>query len=477
MLGKKPVLRILMGALVWLVSSWAVAESVGGEINWWPLYHSVEEGPYLRAAEDSWIGPFFGRKSPSDDGPILSFRPFITRFTESPIGSDDHFHVLYPLFSYRNERGGWRWSLLNLVRMRRNYDLEYRAFDAFPFVFHESSPNPDDSYTAVWPLVGQLKGRLGRDRIRFFLWPLWIETWKRDEYRISSPWPFIQTLQGPKSGGFALWPLYGHFKREQDYDHRWFLWPIFYHYKDRLNQPVPYIRTGVLPLYHRETGPGMKSESFLWPFFGYTREWEPRPAYHEIRYFWPFIVQGRGDVRHVNRLLPLYAHEQGSSYEKWWYLWPIAKRERIGAGEFPRKKFSLFYFLFHQETQLLRDGRASKTFLWPFFSRWQSGAGRVQFQALDPFSVFFPNNEVIRENWLPLFSLYRYDERYGNRRHSLLWNLVVLEKHSGGTGGFYLGPLFEIVDDGSEGHWQLLKGLLGVERRGDQRRLKFLWLR
>ena len=235
---------------------------------------------------------------------------------------------------------------------------------------------------------------------------------------------------------------------------------------------MPYRRFGVLPFYSRETAAGLKSETFAWPFFGYTRETVPRPVYSENRYFWPLLVQGRGEERHVNRWMPLYTDERKPGYRKNWYLWPILETEHFEQPGLTRERTSLLYFIYRDEQQHFADTTARLTFLWPLFGYWNDGYDRRQLQVLDPLSVFFPSNQKVRENWTPLFALYRLDERSGNARHSLLWDLVVWEKDESGMKAFYAGPLFEWVE-GS--HWELLKGLIGSRREGDGKRFTSFW--
>jgi hypothetical protein len=91
---------------------------------------------------------------------------------------------------------------------------------------------------------------------------------------------------------------------------------------------------------------------------------------------------------------------------------------------------------------------------------------------LDPLSVFFPSNQKVKENWTPLFAVYRFDEKAGNARHSILWDFVVWEKDEEGLKAFYAGPLFEWVE-GS--HWQILKGLLGSRRDEGESHVTSFW--
>ncbi|MEJ1974215.1 MAG: hypothetical protein WDM96_17680 [Lacunisphaera sp.] len=104
------------------------------------------------------------------------------------------------------------------------------------------------------------------------------------------PWPFIRGLQRAGYDGFELWPLFGRNRHVGDYDHQFYLWPLIYKSEEHLSAPTPDVAVGVLPFYARANGPGYRSETFVWPFFGYTHRTQP-DTYNEQRYLWPFLVQ------------------------------------------------------------------------------------------------------------------------------------------------------------------------------------------
>jgi hypothetical protein len=465
MRGKFPALRgLIMIGLVPLTGLPA------GELNFWPAYVRQEGSAAGRPDHAGSLGPLLSRTD-RDATRILSLRPLWTSFYHGDSGSSSH-HLVYPVANWAERSQIDSGHVLNLLQYRRDSGRDETFLQLFPFVFSKRTPRIEDSYFALWPLGGTLKNRFWRDRISFAAWPLYVRTVKEDQVRTHFPYPFLRVQHGPRSSGFGVWPVYGHFQREQDYSHTWALWPLFYHYRDKLDQEQPYARFGALPFYHRETAPGLRSETFAWPFFGYTREAAPRPLYSENRYFWPLLVQGRGEERHVNRWMPLFTHERKRTYEKRWYLWPLLKTETFHPPGPERRRASLLYFIYRDERQLLAASQARLTFIWPLIGYWHDGHDRTQLQVLDPLSVFFPSNQKVKENWTPLFALYRFDARGGNSRHSLLWDLLVWEKDPAGADAFYLGPLFEWEQDS---HWQVLKGLFGVQRENGRLRLRLFW--
>lgn len=442
------------------------------ETNWWPFFVGQEDSPEGRPDHSGSLGPLFSSTLREGER-ILSIRPLWTSFQGRADGSYSH-HLLYPLANWYDRGTVRNGNALGLVRYRRADPQEETFFEIFPFVFSNRTPDPASSYFALWPLGGTLKNRLWRDRIDFALWPLWVRTQLADETYHHFPYPFLRKLDGPRSSGFGFWPFYDHSERENDYHHTWILWPFYYHLLDDLDQEVPGERFGLWPFYHRETALGLKSHSWVWPFFGYTRETEPRVPYSENRYLWPFWMQGRGEERHLEWWLPLYGLDRQPGEEKRWYLWPLVKREAFSEPGMTRDRTTLLYFVYRDDRQRIGERELRKTTLWPLFAYWDNGLGQRQFQAFDPFSVFFPHNEKIRENWTPLFAVYRFDERSGSRRHSVLWDLLVWEGDQQGLNALYAGPLFE-WERGS--HWEILKGLVGSDTEETGPTMRFFWAR
>ena len=218
-----------------------------------------------------------------------------------------------------------------------------------------------------------------------------------------------------------------------------FLWPLGWNnaVAPGFNAPEgaqPTREVGFLPFYSAEHGTGFDSENFLWPFFGYTDRSVPY-KYEEERYFWPFLVQGRGDDHYVNRWGPFYTHSVVMGMDKTWVLWPIWRQARWTDDSLLQTKTQFCYFLYwslkQQSPTNPAAAPAEKVHVWPLFGSWDNGAGHRQVQVLDPLEVFFPDNDEVRQAWTPIFAVFRYDERSpGSFRGSLLWNGITWD-HDG----------------------------------------------
>src|SRR6478736_3384275 len=437
-----------------------------GEVNLWPVYVGRTGEPPGPEKSTQYLGPLFFQQSigPTE---IQGFRPlFMTTHT----GNVTDSNIIYPLFNWHREPGYSSFSFFHLIEHRSNDGGTAKpsdGFDFWPIYFSRNTGNPATSYKAFFPFGGTIRNRLSHDSISFVAWPFYMQTQKGDRRVTHTPWPIMRVYTGPGYDGFELWPLFGRNRHAGDYDHRFVLWPLFYRDKDDLSTPEPGLRLGVLPFYARSTGAGYRSETFVWPFFGYTHRTRP-DTYDEQRLLWPFLVQGRGSERMVNRWAPIYTHSIVKGVDKTWYLWPLYRHQSWDDNGIHQVKdqvlFRVYWSLEQRSLTNPAAAPARKTHLWPLFSAWDNGAGSRQVQALSPFEPFFQQNTRMRRLWTPLFALYQYDRQPDAAvRHAFLWSTITY-RHSPEAKEFHLGPLFDAERNATGQRWSLICGLFGFRR-------------
>lgn len=474
------------------------AAQTADEVNVWP-FSVTQIGPSGAAESWSGLGPFLfkytlnpaapvpsaalrhaGGEQPAQPGDEVSgFRPLYVQ-RHLPDGTLAEVTVLYPLYYWRDYGDYYKWSIFSLInRYNRKAGLgpdvnpEGRTLDIWPFYFSRQGPDAQSSYEGFFPIAGSIQGFLGYDRVQWVLFPLWGQSEKANATTTYTPWPIIRNITGAEHG-FAVWPLFGHVERPGVFTRKYFLWPLTWNNTiqpsdDKPPGTPPKREVGFLPFYTAEHGPDIVSENYLWPFFGYTDRVAPY-RYHETRYFWPFLVQGRGDNLYVNRTGPFYTHSIRKGVDKTWVMWPLWRRMTWTDEDLVQTKTQFFYFLYFDAEQRSASNPgippARKTFFWPFCSIWDNGAGRRQFQAPGLFDVFFPDNENIRESWTPLTVLIRHSETPdGAARTSLLWNAVTWQRAPGEGGSqFHLGPLLEVERKPEGRRIALGSGLIGLKR-------------
>ncbi len=447
----------------------------GEERNAWPIsVKQVQPGGSVKSAE--YIGPlFFNYRAPGEPHET-GFRPFYLKSEASGVEND---YLLYPFFTWRKEAGYSSFSFFQLVNQSKTRDTGTQtvsSFDVWPFYFSRDTGQPETSYKALFPIGGTIKQRLGYDRIHFVLFPLYGDFVQKESHTTHAPWPFLRFIHGAGDHGFEFWPLFGHRGRAHDYDSQFYLWPLIYKSTKNLSEPHPDVKLGFLPFYARATAPGYIDETYLWPFFGYSHR-TGEVKYDEQRYFWPFLVQGRGDVRYINRWAPLYTHSVVKGYDKTWLAWPVFRHARWQDGGVAQEQNQVLFFLYWSLTQRSttnpQAAPAHKTHLWPLFTSWNNGAGLRQLQVFSPFEVFFPTNAPIRQLYTPLFAVYRYDQRAPDDiRHSVLFNLLTWKK-SPVEKEFHFGPLYSRRITAENSRIALGLGLLSWQRQTDTGRWKF----
>lgn len=416
--------------------------AMGGESNAWPLA-VVRSDPDGTIHTES-VGPLFGERLRPDGASVQVWRPVLLK--ETAPGLERNL-LLYPFFQWERRPDYSRFTFFELVNAHRQTDaagVESQGLDVWPFYFSRKTGDPETSYRALLPFRGDLKHRFGQDRLSWVAFPLHVESLKRGKRTTYTPWPLVRRIEGEGHTGFEFWPLFGDRQRPGDYRHRFWLWPLAFHHANNLSAPQPDVKTGVLPFYNHSSGPGYRSDDYLWPFFGVTHRTAPA-AYDEHRYLWPLLVQGRG-ARYVNRWAPFYSHSISQGVDKRWTLWPLFRTAAWQAdGVAQRRDQFLFFIYWSLEQRSLAHpsaAPASKVHFWPFYSAWDNGAGRRQFQFLSPLEVFLPDNEPVRQLYSPLFALYRFDRRGPDDvRWSLLWSAVTAHR-TATSREFHLGPFF-----------------------------------
>jgi hypothetical protein len=281
----------------------------------------------------------------------------------------------------------------------------------------------------------------------------------------------VRTTRGEGNRGFALWPLFGWRAKDGAYHEQYYLWPFFAKSEHARWLPQPEVKLAVLPFYTREQATGSISENYFWPFFGYTDQTAPF-RFQETRYFWPFLVQGRGDDHYYNRWAPFYTHSMVKGRDKTWVLWPLWRQIRWNAAGLAQTKTNGLIFLYWSLTEhSLAHPQlppARRTSLWPLITVWDNGAGRRQVQVPSPFESYFPTNETIRLVYNPLSALYRYDRRApGTVRQDFLFSFITYQRATGHS-EFHFGPFFKVQKDPGTTRVSFLSGLIGLRRNLDR---------
>jgi hypothetical protein len=155
-------------------------------------------------------GPFFYDQR-KDSEKTWAVPPLLSYDTD-PATESKEFDLLYPVLTYECYGMEYRWQLAQLLSFSGGQDPDNstaKRFTLFPVYFQQRSSNPDENYTALFPLYGRLQNRLFRDEIFFVLFPIYGESRKRDVVTDNYLYPFFHLRHGDGLQGWQFWPLIG----------------------------------------------------------------------------------------------------------------------------------------------------------------------------------------------------------------------------------------------------------------------------
>ncbi|MBI5118190.1 hypothetical protein HZA56_17070 [Candidatus Poribacteria bacterium] len=441
----------------------------------WPVYSSAgEEGTVL----DYSIWPFLAVER-TPEWKQFSLRPFYVK-REALDGSEERIQFLWPVYLYKRSEEDVTVRVLPIYTYRKDvypYEdgHEYKVnYMLFPFLFGGSSTD-EGGYFAFFPIGGNIKDFLGRDKIRFYLFPLYYEYSKNELRQRNYLWPVLSFSGGGDYNGFRLWPLYGYSEKQNEYRKEFALWPFYHHQKFDLDKEQSGERTMVFPLYAREDSERRRYRAFLWPLF--SREENYARNFEEYSAPWPFVTISRGEDISQTRIWPLYGHTETNDSEKSFVLWPLYYRNIFTLDSDTERRETLL-FPFWSSQSVLSGSKGTirqKSRFWPFwkYRKFEDGATYTRILSL----LWFDDEEGFERQYSPLWTIYeRETEPDGSSHTYALWRLYRHKQTADGS-ETRIPLLFSHSEDAAtaSGDTTILGGILGSSRDGDERRLRILY--
>jgi hypothetical protein len=424
-------------------------------------------------------GPFFEMGQSTQGLKLLALRPFFSR-VEDPVRQNAAEDYLWPLGTYRRLEQEERSRYLIFFSFRHQQTpggeaqrRRYR-FWLLPFYF-QGRDGQGVEYRAVFPLGGTLREFVGRDEIRFVLFPLRSTSRLNDLETSNWLWPIISETTGAGVHRRRVFPFYGRSTREGQFDKKFILWPFW----TSAQYAFPGGSGGghvLFPLYGHMKMEDQETWWVLPPFFRFTEGRKLDLVYCP----WPFFQKASGEDYEKLYLWPLYGYKRVGDFQRTFWLWPLIWDEQEQRGAELQERFMLAPFFLNERQGLPPgpDGQAVRPRtrhqkLWPLYSYRRIGED-ARFRTLELWP--FAEVDAVERNWAPLWTLYSRTRHEGNRDTELLWGLYRSQQREDGRRYRSLFPLFETrreIEGG--GSWSLLKGLLGGERSGSQRSFRLLY--
>ncbi len=397
-----------------------------------------------------------------------------------------------PIFSYEHERFPQTPDTAPGVRSRGTFlwplghyraDLATSTFRFFPFYMRHARANEkgpdwdsatllllwrgsdpaDGPYTGLFPLGGTFKNLFFKDRVDFFLFPLYARVRENASDSHNLLWPFFNATGG-EVRGWKAWPLYGRYRKENEagtplYDRRFWLWPFFTWHRNNLDLERPASLFFFFPFYGRSEGPSLSQRTVLWPFFRHRVERGHSPR-EDWRAPWPFVQVGDGKDYRRRDFWPVYGRLTTGKLDRTWWLWPIFRDERQVSEESATRRSFVIPFYWHV-TEQGKDGETtlSRFKLWPFYGKRLEKDGSRQTEALS--LLWFTDPGGLESAVAPFWRLYWHAKSpAGEERLAFGFRLLY--------DGRRAGP--DVPYD-----WNVLGGLFGRATTDGKRRTRFLY--
>ena len=386
---------------------------------------------------------------------------------------------------FKNYRGESYWRVL--LGFGHDFDTEtpdsrYR-FIVFPILYAGVDAH-DEGYFGAFPVGGKVHEFLGRDKIWFFAFPLYMYSSIHDVETHDIAWPFVSWSQGQGVSRHRVFPFYGRSTREGQWSKTFIMWPFW----TSVRSTDPDLPGGgflLFPLYGQAKLGDRRTWWVIPPFFKYDVSATDKTVYCP----YPFFQYSSGKVDKLY-IWPLWGRKSTEGTKSAFLLWPICTTETVERTRYTQKRFRIVPFIYYQsrtakgsseeleEVEELAPGEVIERYfkLWPVFSyRREDEESRLRVLDLWPAK----HTPSIEKNLAPIWTLYSRQRVGQTREDELLWGLFRYRRDEEVVRKLSLFPLFSWrnagEEDGRRG-WSFLLGLIGYERRGLRKTFRLLYL-
>jgi hypothetical protein len=405
---------------------------------WWgPLFSEFDLTLQIGSGTEA-VGPIWG-SSESDGVSTWRISPLFSRENEPQLERAE-WEFVYPFVSYDRFGTEWKVQFLQMLHFSGGSTLDgdiKKRQTLFPFYFRQESPGGTNDYFALAPFYGHFRNRLFRDEVRFALFPLWLETRKRDVVTRNFIAPFFHIRSGGGVNGWQAWPVVGAESKPPTirtnvidepevvpgHERRFFAWPFYFQERKGIGGPNPTTNLFLFPTHLRSRSPEM--DHTWWFFFSHRTNRTDR--FEEWAFPWPFLGRSRGPGKHADRVWPIWGKATNATQQSDFLAWPFYIHKRSTTPTFERERHRFLYFGYSdlREEDRTRGEALRRRDLWPLFAWRRDREGLERLQVLAPLEGIFPSNKSIERLYSPIWAVWRSEanpKAHASSR-SLLWNL------------------------------------------------------
>ena len=435
-------------------------------------------GPFISSDTDlagekrfRLFGPIVERQE-HDNGVFFALRPLNASVTDTHRNRKVR-DILWPLAMIKDldNETSVRFLIFFGHDFERKEATRHRVH-IYPF-YYQGRSSEGERYWALFPLGGKICEFLGRDKMVFFLFPLYSYTRINDVKTHTVLWPIFSVTKGADVSRLKVWPLYGVSKREGRYTKSFALWPIWTHarYYGEGHSGYAYV---LFPLFGRVKMDKQSSVMILPPLF----RWSKSEDYWKLNCPWPFLRFAGGPNYSKTYIWPIWGNRKTEFGNKWFFLWPVLRGERLALADGGRvRRFRIFPLLAYESVKGRENPALNSKFVkvWPLFSYRRKGEV-AQYRMLSLWPA--RNNQPIERNWAPFWSIYSHHRNGDRIEDEVLWGLFSHRRESGKSRNLQLFPLMGWKTDQDEEKlgWSVFKGLIAYDRVGERRRYRILYI-
>ncbi len=410
-------------------------------------------------------GPFF-ESVYREDAHTESFRPFFS-YWENEEREAKQLEVVWPLYEKWkfDEESNWRALLIFSGKKFDDQDPESKyRFWLMPIYF-QGRNNAGDDYLAVFPLGGKLHNFLGRDEIKFALFPLWANSNIGEQKTTSVLWPIYSRTKGPRDDRHRVFPFYGYSERKDQWRKEFIMWP-FWNEAEYFGK-----RDGsawmFFPFYGRGEVNNEKTTYYLPPLFRFSES--PTQTIKHIP--WPFFQFAEGEMDKAY-FWPIYGTKTRDHDHQKFVIWPIGRYRETQMPEGEMRRWNVVP-IWSADSLTNDDGEEISEYwkLWPIMSYRRVGEqSRFRMFELSPIKNVAP----IERNWQPFLTVFDSYKDSEKSKYEFLWG--TLRRYKGEDFSYFSAfPFYEKQREKESKSWSILKGLIGRETDGENSRWQFLY--
>ncbi len=421
-------------------------------INLSPIFYEASN-PQKHTWVIEILGPFLTFYHQSDKSGWL-FRPF---FSWDHQKKSKDFYYLYPLGRWETTGNETSWRLTPLFRGESNEKKQTgSSYDKFFWPVFWGRNKTGQFYWGIFPIYGNIYNRFGRDKITFFLWPLYAHsTWDKNS-QLTLLWPFYSKFSGPDEQGIKLWPFYEHLTSPGNWEKGFIMWPFFFRKKD-LKDPK-YHEWMFLPFYAVQYQGEKTSRTFLWPFFRVVKD--PEEDYLKVEAPWPFFTYTSGKNIFNIELWPIIGHKKTPEDSSNYFLWYVFSRDALKTK---KQKLITWRLLLFSKLVYREDLKGNEVYvkrrIWPLFNyiNVDNKDYWFAFPELNPFDI-----KKMDQMYGSIFHLIEIKRTPHTGYTKILWGLY---RHYWNPKEDYLALTFLFSKDQTpcSDRWTILGGLFGEQ--------------